>query len=456
MKRTIHHLLVLGAVTLSIPAPGAAAPGPRLPASELPAILDLRARAEVRDAWLEQRLDSVVPALMRREGIDMWVLVAREYNEDPVVETMLPATWLAARRRTVLVFFDHGEGSEAGVERLAVARYDVGRFFAKAWDKEAQPDQWAALAELIAVRDPARIALNVSEDFALADGLSASQEVALRAALGDELGGRIVPGENLAIGWLETRTEAELEVYPSIARIAHAIIAEGLSDRVIQPGITTTEDVQWWYRERIRDLNLVTWFHPSVSVQRAEAGVHSGSFASKPGAEVIRRGDLVHVDFGITYLGLNTDTQQHAYVLKHGETDAPEGLVRALALGNTMQDVLMSCFATGRTGNEILACALEEGRAEGLRPTIYTHPLGYHGHGAGPTIGLWDQQDGVPGKGDYPLWPSTAHSIELNVAVAIPEWGGQDVRIMLEEDAVFTGDGCRWLDGRQTEYLLVR
>ena len=419
---------------------------------DVPLILPMRERARVMDDWLEQRLDSLIPALMRRERIDMWVLIAREYNEDPVVETMLPATWLAARRRTVLVFFD--PGGEQPVERLAVARYDVGRFFKKVWDKEAQPDQWAALAELIAARDPARIGINVSGDFALADGLSRSQHGELAAALG-ALADRLVPAENLAIGWLETRTEAELAVFPSIVRIAHRIIAEGFSDAVIQPGVTTTEDVQWWYRERIRALKLTTWFHPSVSVQRAEAEGHSGSFASKPGAEVIQRGDLVHVDFGITYLGLNTDTQQHAYVLRAGETDAPEGLKQALKLGNTMQDVLRNCFATGRTGNQILSCALEEGRTEGLRPTIYTHPLGYHGHGAGPTIGLWDQQEGVPGKGDYPLWPSTAHSIELNVAVAVPEWGGQDVRIMLEEDAVFDGERCQWLDGRQTEFLLI-
>lgn len=431
----------------------APAPAAQTVLPEMPAILPMRERARLVDDWLEQRLDAVVPALMRREGIDLWVLVAREYDEDPVVETMLPATWLAARRRTVLLF--HDRGPEQGVERLAVARYDVGRFFRKAWDVEAQPDQWAALAELVAARDPRRIAVNVSPDFALADGLSSSQHAALLAALGDELSARVVSAENLAIGWLETRIPAELEVYPQLGRIAHRIIAEGLSDRVVTPGVTTTEDVQWFYRERILELRLSTWFHPSVSVQRAEDGEHSGSFASKPEAEVIRRGDLVHVDFGITYLRLNTDTQQHAYVLRDGESAAPEGLRRGLALGNRMQDLLTGCFATGRSGNEILACALEAGAGEGLRPTVYTHPLGFHGHGAGPTIGLWDQQGGVPGKGDYPLHPMTAHSIELNVAVEIPEWGGADARIMLEEDAWFDGQRCRWIDGRQTELILI-
>ena len=432
-------------------APGLA---PASPAGELPAILPMRERARVVDDWLEHRLDTVVPALMRREGIDLWVLVAREYAEDPVVETMLPATWLAARRLTVLVF--HDRGPEEGVERLAVARYDIGRFFETAWDPAEQPNQWAALAELVRARDPERIGLNVSPTFALADGLTASQRDELTAALGGELAARVVPAEALAIGWLETRTEDELEVYPQLARIAHGIIAEGLSDRVITPGVTTTADVQWWYRERIRELRLTTWFHPSVSIQRQEGDGHSGSFASKPGARVIRRGDLVHVDFGINYLGLNTDTQQHAYVLRGGEREPPRGLVDGLAAGNRMQDLLMACFETGRTGNELLACSLEAGRAAGLKPTVYTHPLGYHGHGAGPMIGMWDMQGGVPGTGDYPLYPMTAFSIELNVAVPIPEWGGQEVRIMLEEDAWFDGERCRWFDGRQTELLLVR
>ena len=285
--------------------------------------------------------------------------------------------------------------------------------------------------------------------------MRAGELQAFRAALPPELAGRVVSGERLAIGWLETRIPAELEVYPSIARLAHGIIAEGLSERVVQPGHTTTEDVQWWYRGRILELGLGAWFHPSVSVQRAEEA-HSGSFAEREGVRVIRRGDLVHVDFGITYLGLNTDTQQHAYVLRFGESEPPAGLRAGLAAGNRLQDILTAEFRTGRSGNGILRAARERALAEGLRPSIYTHPLGFHGHGAGPTIGLWDRQEGVPGRGDYPLYPSTVHSIELNVTVAVPEWGGQDVRIMLEEDALFDGEAVRYLDGRQTELLLIR
>jgi len=421
--------------------------------SNMPEILSMRARAAVVDNWLKIRLETVVPDLMRREKIDMWLIIAREYNEDPVIATMLPAKWLRARRRTILVFFD--KGRQEGVERLAVARYDIGEFFKKAWDKEKQPDQWQRLVGIIDERNPKRIALNYSTDFGLADGIAHTGFKSLNAKLPKKYVNRIVSGERLAIGWLETRIPAELEVYPSICRIAHRIIAEGLSDKVIQPGITTTEDVEWWYRERIRGLKLVTWFHPSVSLQRAEEPERSGSFAAKPKAKTIRRGDLIHVDFGITYLGLNTDTQEHAYVLKAGEKDAPEGLKKALATGNRLQDILNSNFKAGRSGNEILKLSLTQANSEGIAPSIYTHPIGFHGHGAGPTIGLWDQQGGVPGKGDYELFYNTAYSNELNVQVAIPEWNNKKIRIMLEQDIIFTKEGARFIDGRQTNLYLI-
>ncbi|MCG8469639.1 MAG: Xaa-Pro aminopeptidase, partial [Gemmatimonadetes bacterium] len=291
----------------------------------MPVILPLRERARVIDRWLERRMERVVPEIMRREGVDLWIVAAREYNEDPVIETMLPATWMAARRRTVLILHDRGPGQP--IERLAAARYDIGRF-PRAWDPETQPDQWARVAEIIAERDPARIAVNRSETFALADGLTGTEYDQLMAALPATYRDRVVATERLAIGWLETRTPDEMEVYPQIVRIAHRIIAEGFSSKVIQPGVTTTEDVVWWYRERILELKLDTWFQPSVSVQRHETGADArgeGDFSARPDESVIRPGDLLHVDFGITYLRLNTDTQQHAYVLRPGETEAPRG-----------------------------------------------------------------------------------------------------------------------------------
>ena len=460
MKRLSAGSAVVAALLLASVAPGLAAQqrgfqDAQRPADEMPTILSLREQARVVDAWLETRLESVIPEIMRREGVDMWIIAAREYNEDPVIETMLPATWMAARRRTVLILHDRGPGQP--IERLAVARYDIGPF-PRAWDPERQPDQWGRVAELVAERDPKRISVNRSETFALADGLTGTEYDRLMAALPPMYRDRVQPAERLAIGWLETRTPEEMEVYPQIVRIAHRIIAEGFSERVIQPGVTTTEDVVWWYRERIRGLGLETWFQPSVSVDRhrAAAGARGGGdFSARPDESVIRPGDLLHVDFGITYLRLNTDTQQHAYVLRPGETAAPKGLRDALAVGNRLQDILTENFAEGRSGNAILLGALAQARSEGIDATIYTHPIGFHGHAAGPTIGLWDQQGGVPGRGDYPLFANTAHSIELNAAVPVPEWDGQVVRIMLEEDAFFDGRRTWYIDGRQTSLWLI-
>ncbi|MGF1607610.1 MAG: M24 family metallopeptidase [Rhodothalassiaceae bacterium] len=414
-----------------------------------PTILPLKQRAAVQDNWLRQRFDTVLPRLMRREGIDMWILIAREYNEDPVVETMLPATWMSARRRTILIFHDTGEA----VERMAVARYPVSDLFPKAWDPESQPDQWARLRQIVQERDPERIGINISERYALASGLSLSQSDGLREALGD-YAGRLVDAEALAIGWLETRTEAEMAVYPTIVRLAHAIIAEGFSERVITPGVTTAEDLVWWFRERVAELRLDAWFHPSVHIQRPETATFEIESMSLSQNDPILPGDFLHVDFGITYLGLNTDTQHHAYVLKFGETDAPEGLKAGLAAAIRVQDALIAAFKAGRTGNEVLKIARQSAIEQGLKPSIYSHPLGYHGHGAGPWIGAWDNQGGVPG-GEFPVNANTAWSIELNARAPVPEWGGQEVRFMTEEDAYFDGESVRFLDGRQTKLHLI-
>jgi len=420
---------------------------------KMPVVLALKERAKVINRWLQVRLKTVLPELMRREGIDMWIVIAREYNEDPVIKTMLPANWMAARRRTILLMYDSGK--EGDVEHLAVARYDIGEFFKRAWDKEKQPDQWKRLAEIIVDKNPEKIAINWSNTFALADGISHAEFESFTRAIPDKYKKRIVPGENLAIGWLETRTPEEMQVYPMVCKIAHEIIDEGLSERVIQPGVTSTDDVEWWYRERIAGLKLQTWFHPSVSIQRAGEPEQRGSFASRPDSDIILPGDLLHIDFGITYLRLNTDTQQHAYVLKPGEKEAPAGLRNALKIGNRLQDILIANFKKGRTGNEILSKSLEQAKAAGIKPSIYTHPIGFHGHAAGPTIGMWDQQGGVPGRGDYPLLPNTAYSIELNATVAIPEWNQKEIRIMLEEDAFFDGTKVWFIDGRQEELILI-
>ncbi|MCX7552603.1 M24 family metallopeptidase [Marinicella sp. S1101] len=423
-------------------------------AADSPNILSLQQQAKVVDRLLEDKIKTVLPQLMRDNEIDMWIVMAREYNEDPVIRTLLPATWHAARRRTVLVMFDPGEGAE--IEALAVARYDVGAVFKKAWDKEQQPDQWARLAEVIAERKPKKIALNLSQHYGQADGLTHTEYQSFVASIPKKYQKRIVSAETLAVNWLEIRTPAEMAIYPQVVNIAHHIIAEGLSEQAIQPGVTSTEDLVWWFRERIKALKLDTWFHPSVSIQRADAEQfeHLRTFDSRPAENIIQPGDLVHVDFGITYLRMNTDTQQHAYVLRAGETEAPEYLKQALVNGNRLQDIFTNNFKVGRTGNEVLAMSRQQAIDEGIKPSIYTHPIGYYGHAAGTTLGMWDSQGGVPHTGDHPLHANTAYAIELNAATYIKEWD-KEIRIMLEEDAFFDGETVRYINGRQKHFHLI-
>lgn len=416
-------------------------------------ILPLKEQSKVIDELLAERLHNLLPALMKEEGIDMWIVISREYNEDPVIKTMLPSTWISARRRTILAFYNNANN---GIEKFAIARYNVGDQIKAAWDMTKFPDQWDALVDLIKQKNPSKIGLNFSTHFAHADGLTFTEQKELVAKLPAATAAKIVSAEKLAVRWLETRTEREMQLYPQLIQLTHEIIREGFSEKVIMPGVTTTDDLVWWFRQKIRNLGLDTWFHPSVAVQRndPENFDHLRSFSNRPKDEVIRSGDLLHVDIGITYLRLNTDIQQHAYVLQPGEKAPPAYLTKAFEKGNRLQDILTSQFKTGKTGNQILADALQQAKSENIEAVIYTHPIGFHGHAAGPTIGLWDQQGGVPGSGDFPLHKNTAYSIELNAASAIPEWK-KNIRIMLEQDGFWDGNQFRYISGRQIKLLTI-
>ncbi len=428
-------------------------PGSTSPAAppQSPVVLGLDDRDRLHNRWLKTRFDSVLPAIMRRDQIDMWLVICREHNEDPVYTTLVPHPSMFAWRLTMFVYFDRGA---AGIERLTVNRYGGGdlhkefpAYYQAAWEPE-NLDPWERLAAIVKARNPKKIAVNESETFAFADGLSAASKGLLARALGPEYAARIVSAERLAVGWLERRTREELDFYPEIVAITHQIVADAFSRKVITPGVTTIDDLEVWVRERIAELKLDTWFPPMFYITRpASAG---------PASRTIQRGDLLRCDIGVTYVGLNSDIQEVAYVLRDGETDAPEGLKVALARGNRLQDIVVGEFKEGRTGNEALAAALRAARAEGLAPKVYSHPIGYHGHAAGSRIGLPDMQGGVPGMGDYPLYADTCWAIELSVRVAVPEWNGQQIDLALEEDAAFTARGTHFLDGRQTRMRIIK
>jgi len=411
-------------------------------------LLSERDRATLRDEILGDRFNNLLPKLMDDTEIDLWLVISREYNEDPVMRTMLPATWLNARRRTILVFYRNK--TENTIKKLAVARYDVGQNITSSWDKEKQPNQWARLVEIIKEFNPKKIGINTSKHFAIADGLVQTDYNELKEALPADLESKLVSAEKLAIAWIETRTQKEMTLYNTLVKITHGIIDEAFSSKVITPGKTTTNDVVWWMRQKVTDLGLETWFHPTIDVQRNNEALksHISAFSKGKEEKIIIPGDLIHCDFGITYVGLNTDCQQHAYLFKKGEKEVPDFLVDAFKKGNRVQDIFTNEFKLGRTGNDILKVSLEKGRSEGMRSAIYTHPLGTYGHSSGTTFGMWDSQGGVPFNGDYPLHYNTVYAIELNTTVTIPEWK-KDIRIMLEEAGFYGEKGFRYVNKRQ-------
>ena len=433
---------------------------------------DLRSQAAEQQRWLDARMKTVLPALMRKHGVDMWVVPMREYNEDPVFSSMVSATTFAARRRTIYVFHDpcafaRGDCGKP-FERLALGGTSQGGVFtairstrapsgpaggsvqrqAELWGDE----QWQVLKTEIEKRDPKVIAIDVSTVFAFNDGLSAGELDGMRKALGRKWSSRFRHADDLALDLIASRLPEESVRYRDLQKVVWGIIDTAFSNVVITPGVTRTDDVVWWMRQKVNDIGLGTWFQPSVEVQRK--GATDATLGENP---IIQKGDVLHCDFGITALRLNTDTQHMGYVLNDGETEVPAGLRAALATSNRLQDIVMAEIRPGRTGNEILKSSRAKAASQGIDGTIYSHPIGMHGHGAGPLIGLWDYQEGVPGRGDAKVIPNMWYSIELQATSKVPEWGGQPVRSAQEEDAVIGPDGViRWALARQTEYHVVR
>lgn len=464
---TAHRLLASAALLCSLLATpfAASAQTPERPFGTL------REQAAMQQQWLKKRLETFLPGLMREHGIDMWVVPMREYAEDPVFKALTAPETFAARRRTIYVFFDRcaasGKPAETScIERIALggtsqggvfearrstqqAAGDVGRGQqAELWGDE----QWQALKAVIEERNPSVIGINRSTVFAFSDGLTSGELQGMSAALGERWTSKFRNAEALPLELIAARLPEEEAFFEKMTALVWSMTQEMFSSKTIAPGKTRTSDLVWWWRQRVNDLGLDTWFQPSVSVQR------EGKTAADIGADpIIERGDVLHCDVGITVARLNTDTQHNAYVLRQGETAAPEGLRHALANANALQDIVFSELRPGRTGNEILTASLARMKERGINGTVYSHPLGLHGHGAGPLIGLWDYQTGVPGRGDAKVIPSMWYSIELQATTPVPEWDGQPVRMAQEEDVIIDASGkVRWALRRQAELFLVR
>jgi Xaa-Pro aminopeptidase len=422
-------------------------------------ILPEREQAKLYNELLEWRLDNILPEIMRREGIDMWLVICFEYDEDPVYMSLVPEPIMVARRLSILMFHDAPDGFKkltANWHGKGSAGYMYTNIFTDR--SEGANAQFTVVADYIKKHNPKKIGINYAEhwdyhdDFSHGTGLSAFHKGKLERALGVEYSSRLVSAEKVAIGWQETRSPRELSLYRHICGIGHDLIKEFYSNKVITPDVTTTQDVVWWIRQRITDLGLKTWFQPSISIRRSPKD--KAKYGEKD--RVIRRGDVLHCDVGITYLGLNTDMQHNAYVCRLGEKEPPEGIRELLRRGNRIQAILLEQYQEGRTGNKILLESLRKANAEGLIPRIYTHPIGIYGHGSGMMVGMTEKQEFVPGTGEHPLYPNTVYSIELSSGYKVPEWDNELITIGLEDEAVFTKDGIDWVDGYPTTYYLIR
>jgi len=459
---TAIMMLALGAPWAGVHAQGDTpiSPGWEISkAGDIERVLPVRERARVYNEILEWRLDNILPAIMREEGIDMWVVINFEYDEDPIYMTLVPEPIMSARRLSILVFHD----SEDGFKKLTANWHgagSAGQMYENIFTDRSKGAnyQFTTLANYIREHDPQKIAINYAphyeyiDEFSHANGLSAFHQDLLEQALDSKYRDRLVTGQEISMRWYETRSPRELSLYRHMAGIAHDLIGEFFSNEVIIPDVTTSADVQWWIRQRITDLGLDTWFQPSIDIIRSPEDTERYG----RGDDVIRRGDLLHCDVGIAYLGLNTDMQHNAYVLRAGETEAPEGLQALLRKGNRLQEIHLQEMRAGRTGNEILSSILERGRGEGLRPTVYTHPIGPYGHGSGTMIGMPEKQEFVPGTGEHALHVNTVYSMEFSVAADVPEWGGSEVSMGLEDQAVFTAQAARFADGYPRTLYLIR
>lgn len=420
---------------------------------QLPDVLSFKERVKPLNTMVLDRLDNLLPQLMAEANIDMWLVINREYGEDRLFYTLVPQPTFAARRTTILVFAKQDDGT---VERFSVSRYPIGELYPTVWDGGTKAQQWQRLAEVIAERDPKTIGINTSKDWALADGLSVGLHQQLISYLPSKYQQRLVSAESLVVRWLETRSKMELEVYPQVVMLARGVIAEAFSNKVITPGVTSTDDIAWYIRERFEALQLRPWFQPYVNIQRQGDDTSQDDVFMGKDDRIVKPGDVLHTDVGICYLNLCTDTQEMAYVLKLHETDVPQGLKDAMGIGNQWQDILTSHFKTGHTGNQILANTIKTSEAKGIISSTYTHPLGFVGHASGPTIGMWDNQGPTPVQGDWQLYPNTAYAIEGSIKTQLPEWYDQWVQIKLEQSAVYDGTTVWYLAGRQTSWHIIR
>ncbi|WP_226534862.1 M24 family metallopeptidase [Fictibacillus halophilus] len=408
-------------------------------------IKSLIERDKITDEWLLTRLEDLLPVLMNKHKFDMWITLGREYHEDPVALTLFPSSIDSSRRLTIFVFIR--EKKTEKVKRLVISSNKRFEPYYTCCLGMKGEGPFEILRKLMDTYQPDQIAVNVSPYYSFCDGLSHSFYQTMTDTIGKEHSSKLVSSAPLAIDWFQLRTESELEAFKELASITREIAKQALSDQVITPNQTTTREVVEWIRQKTFDLGLKTSFYPTVDIQR------KGSSADRI-EDTIQPGDIVHLDFGIEYLGLCSDTQQLAYVQYPEEHEVPEGLRKALIIANKFEDLVMDTVKPGMPGNEVFEKIMKKAFACGISPMLYSHPIGYHCHAAGPLIGLFDKQESIPVRGELEILNNTCYALEFNIREFIPEWN-KDIPIYLEESVCFKGRKLHYLTKRQTEFYVI-
>ena len=396
---------------------------------------DIIRQYEIQDENTEERLEKILPEVMKETDTPFWIIASREYNEDPMFHHVVPSLYPTARRLTILVFADYGK------DRISVSMPDavLNRFYVHDWDRDNET-QMQALERVIRKYDPEKITVNVSDHYAYTDGLSAGLYRKFMKELPEDITGRFTSNDQAGICFLERRTETELKYYPEVMKEAMDIIEAAFSDEVITPGVTTCRDVMDFMIRKVNELGITCWFPPDIDLSNENG---------KQGEEtVIQRGDLLHCDFGITYLGICTDTQRLCWVRRGPGEDLPEELKKAMKRNNRFQDIVRKNMKAGRTGNEVFLSSVKEGKEEGIRPVLYSHPLGVWGHSCGPTIGLWNDQGPIYPAGENVVHEHTSYALELSTIEYLDMYK-RDTWIQTEESVILVNDQVEFLaEGR--------
>jgi Xaa-Pro dipeptidase len=445
------------------PVPGVAQPdstrasigiGRRFDLVEARRLLPWSEQIAIREQWLHTRHELLLP-MMRRHEIAMWIVVNEEFHDNPLVEYIAPPRPYTGNR-DMFVFVDAGE---EGLKKFAITGYteeNLTRFFDAPTDEPRPPGP--TLRMLYERYDPATIGLGIRGVRGQTRTMGHDAYRFLVSALGEEAESRFVPAAELVGEYLDTRLPEEFEHYRTAVAVTEEIVRRALSPEVITPGTTTVGDVRNALYDMLWSAGVRTWFQPDLRVQRAEGDIATsrGFLAVAPEGTVIQPGDLVHIDFGISYMGFDTDWQKMAYVLRPGETEAPEGLRRTMADANTLQDALMRRHARpGRTAGDVYRATMEEMGERGIEAMIYSHPIGLQGHGLGASIDFRSALRRRAMPTSATLRPGSYISIELNAAREVPEWGGKKVFVMFEDDAYLTPDGYRFFRPRQEAFYLI-